>query len=130
MHVYMTEAGMPARSMGIRGPGCLSCFVGRRLSMHMCVAHLGMTYFVCIHLSFYTCAGMSVCLVSFVARKPRTTCQLERRGSARPARPILGLLLLHQESFDLQPLPKGEDWMWEAGSEGQGPREKQALLVD
>lgn len=51
---------------------------GRRLSMAMCVTHLGMTYFVCIHLSFYPCAGMSICLVSFVARKPRTTCHLGR----------------------------------------------------
>ena len=98
--------------------------------MDMCVTHLGMTYFVCIHLSFYTCAGMSVCLVSFVARKPRTTCHLGRRWSARPARPNLGLPLLHQESYDLQPLPKREDWMWEAGSEGQGLGEKQALLVE
>lgn len=35
MHTYMTEAGMPACSMGIGGPGCLSCLVGRRLSMDM-----------------------------------------------------------------------------------------------
>lgn len=80
MHVYMTEASMSACSMGVRGPGCLSCLVGRHLSMYMdlSVTHLGMIYFVCIHLSFYTSAGMSVCLVSFVARKPRTTCQLGR----------------------------------------------------
>lgn len=130
VHVYVTEASLHAHSMGVGGPGCLSCLGGRRLSMAMCMTHLGMTYFVCIRLSFYPCAGMSVCLVSFVARKPRTTCQLGRRWSARPARPNLGLLLLHQESSDLQPLPQREDWMWEAGSEGQGPGEKQALLAE
>lgn len=126
----MTEAGLLACSMAIRGPGCLSCLVGLSMYRDMCVTHLGMTYFVCTHLSFYTCAGMSVCLVSFVARKPRTTCQLGRRRSASPARPNRGLRLLHQEPFDLQPLPEREDWMWEAGSEGQELGEKQALLVE
>lgn len=33
---------------------------------------------VCIHMSFYTCAGMLVCLVSPVDGKPRTTRQLGR----------------------------------------------------
>lgn len=45
------------------------------------VARLGMAgmwylfMFMCIHMSFYTCAGVSVCLVSLVDGKPRATYQ-------------------------------------------------------
>lgn len=42
----------------------------------MCAACLGMAEmwylftFLCVHMSFYTCAGLLVCLVSPIDRKP------------------------------------------------------------
>lgn len=54
----------------------MACMVDRPPEHESCVACLGMSgtcclfVIMCIHMSFYTCAGMSVCLVSPVDGKP------------------------------------------------------------
>lgn len=59
----------------------MACMVDRPPEHESCVACLGMSgmccpfVIMCIHMSFYTCAGMLVCLVSPVDGKPRATHQ-------------------------------------------------------
>lgn len=65
---------------------------------------------VCIHVSFYTCAGVLVCLVSPVDGKPEPHANRHSgKVTSRLAQHNLGLLVLLQESSGLQPPQRRED---------------------